>query len=415
MFERPRAGETGVLVHLATQFDQEDLSEFKELSISAGVIPVATVTGSRRVPNPRYFLGSGKLEELRGRIEIDNTDLVLFNHSLTPSQERNLEKALGVRVIDRNGLILDIFAQRAKSFEGKLQVELAQLRHLSTRLIRGWSHLERQKGGIGFRGPGESQLETDRRLIGKRIKTLLRRLDKVEKQRFQGRQSRKRSEVPSVAIVGYTNAGKSTLFNQLTDAGVYAENQLFATLDPTLRKCLLGNGEPAVLADTVGFIRHLPHELIAAFRATLQEACEADLLLHVIDASCEQRSDSANEVNKVLSEIGAEHIPQIEIYNKIDKDGTIGPGIERNQAGVPSKIRLSAKTGDGIDLLRQALTEMLICDTVRQSVYLPPILANLRSKLFDLGTVLKDEADEVGGWNMEIEIQKKDLGVLKQL
>lgn len=412
MFERPGTGERAVLVHLATQFDQQDLSELTELSISAGAIPAATVTSSRRFPDPRNFLGKGKLEELKSKIELENAEVVLVNHSLSPSQERNLEKELGLRVIDRNGLILDIFAQRAQSFEGKLQVELAQLRHLSTRLVRGWTHLERQKGGIGFRGPGESQLETDRRLIGKRIKTIQHRLEKVEKLRYQGRNSRKRSAIPTIALVGYTNAGKSTLFNRLTGSNVYAANKLFATLDPTLRRCPLNNGTMVVLADTVGFIRGLPHELVAAFRATLQEATEADVLLHVIDSNAEHRRETIDQVDRVLADIGAGDLPQIEIYNKIDLIEKIPPRVERDQSGKLAKVWVSAKTGAGIALLKQALEETLIRDRVRRRIHLSPSQASLRSKLFDRGTVLKDEDDKLGGWNMEVEVNKKDLGLL---
>lgn len=313
MFERPDAGERAILVHLTLRAGQEDL---RELTKSAGAEPVFTLTGSRITPDPKYFIGSGKLEELQHAVSEHNADIVLFNHPLSPSQERNLEKALSVRVVDRNGLILDIFAQRAQTFEGKLQVELAQLRHLSTRLVRGWTHLERQKGGIGLRGPGETQLETDRRLLGIRIKQIQHRLEKVARQRHQGRRKRKKADLASISLVGYTNAGKSTLFNKLTGADCYAANQLFATLDPTLRRCRLSNGSEIVLADTVGFIRHLPHELVAAFRSTLQEASEANLLLHVIDANAEDRDDTIFQVEQILQEIGADKIRQLQVYNK---------------------------------------------------------------------------------------------------
>lgn len=417
MFERPSTGDRAILVHLSTQNDQEELSELTELTLSAGITPIASVIGSRKCPDPRYYIGCGKLEELKHKVAQEGANLVLFNHPLSPSQERNLESALELRVVDRNGLILDIFAQRAKSYEGKLQVELAQLSHLSTRLVRGWSHLERQKGGIGLRGPGESQLETDRRLIGKRIKTIRRRLEKVEKQRHQGRHSRQQSAVPTVAVVGYTNAGKSTLFNQMTGANVFAKNRLFATLDPILRKCELTDGSSAVLADTVGFIRNLPHELISAFRATLQEACEADILLHVINSNAENKRESIEQVNEVLTEIGAGAIPQIEVYNKIDLTEGVAAEIERSQSNFPNRVRISAKTGEGIDLVFQALTEAIAfkLDWIRKAVYLPPVQADVRSKLFDVGTVLKDEIVESGGWNMEFVIKKKDLGVLSQV
>ncbi len=306
MFERPDAGERAILVHLTLRAGQEDLLELRELTKSAGAEPVFTLTGSRITPDPKYFIGSGKLEELQHAV----------SEQISPSQERNLEKALSVRVVDRNGLILDIFAQRAQTFEGKLQVELAQLRHLSTRLVRGWTHLERQKGGIGLRGPGETQLETDRRLLGIRIKQIQHRLEKVARQRHQGRRKRKKADLASISLVGYTNAGKSTLFNKLTGADCYAANQLFATLDPTLRRCRLSNGSEIVLADTVGFIRHLPHELVAAFRSTLQEASEANLLLHVIDANAEDRDDTIFQVEQILQEIGADKIRQLQVYNK---------------------------------------------------------------------------------------------------
>lgn len=309
MFERPQGGERALLVHLNmhTGFDEESLEEFKELVVSSGAEPVAVITGSRAVPHPRYFVGTGKAEEIREAVSSHEADVVLFDHELSPVQERNLEALLQCQVLDRTGLILDIFAQRARSHEGQLQVELAQLRHLSTRLVRGWTHLERQKGGIGLRGPGETQLETDRRLIGHRIRTLKSRLNKVQRQREQGRRARKKADIPTISLVGYTNAGKSTLFNNLTQAEVYAADQLFATLDPTLRKVKLPAGFPVVLADTVGFIRQLPHDLVAAFRSTLKETQDADLLLHIVDASSDERDDNMNQVNLVLEEIGAEN------------------------------------------------------------------------------------------------------------
>ncbi|MDX1656872.1 MAG: ribosome rescue GTPase HflX, partial [Candidatus Competibacteraceae bacterium] len=312
MFERPRTGERAVLVHLALSGadHQSDFTEFQELSASAGAIQVGLVTGSRRAPDPRLFVGGGKAEEIREAVVVEQADLVIFDHALSPSQERNLESLLKCRVLDRTGLILDIFAQRARSHEGKLQVELAQLQHLSTRLVRGWTHLERQKGGIGLRGPGETQLETDRRLLGERIKQIHRRLEKVDRQRDQGRQARRKAEVPTVSLVGYTNAGKSTLFNRLTEAGVYAADQLFATLDPTLRRLELPNADPAILVDTVGFISQLPHELVAAFRSTLQETVQSVLLLHIIDAGAAERRDNQQEVERVLAEIGAAQLPR---------------------------------------------------------------------------------------------------------
>lgn len=417
MFERPDVGVRAVLVHLSLQTGQgnQDLLELKELAKSAGAEPVDLLTGSRRAPDPKLFIGCGKLEELKHAINAGSADIVLFNHSLSPSQERNLEKALNVRVVDRNGLILDIFAQRAHSYEGKLQVELAQLQHLSTRLVRGWTHLERQKGGIGLRGPGETQLETDRRLLGTRIKQIQRRLEKVDKQRNQGRVRRKRAETPSVSLVGYTNAGKSTLFNLLTGSEIYAADQLFATLDPTLRKCLLPNDSTIVLADTVGFIRHLPHELVAAFKSTLQEACEADLLLHVIDASAEDRDDTIFHVNQVLEEIGADNVKQLQVFNKIDLLDNLEPKIDRDENGKPVRVWLSAQTGKGIELLYRALEELFSISRVRRFCHLMPNQGGVRAKLFNHAQILKEDTNESGGWDLLIEIEEKNLGLLKSV
>lgn len=415
MFDRPGSGERAILVHLTLHSGQEDLLELKELAKSAGTDPVYVVTGSRRSPDPKYFIGTGKLDELKNVIESQSADIVLFNHPLSPSQERNLENALGVRVVDRNGLILDIFAQRAQTFEGKLQVELAQLRHLSTRLVRGWTHLERQKGGIGLRGPGETQLETDRRLLGLRIKQIQQRLGKVEKQRHQGRSKRKKAEIPSVSLVGYTNAGKSTLFNKLTGANIYAADQLFATLDPTLRNCQLPNSAEIVLADTVGFIRHLPHELVAAFKSTLQEASEADLLLHVIDANAEDRDETIIQVNQVLEDIEANEIRQLEIFNKIDLLADISPRIDRDQAGNPARVWLSAETGEGVDLLYQALAEMFSSTRIKRKCYLRPDQGDVRAKLFAVAKILEEEVDDFGGYELVIEMDAKHLGLLKSI
>src|SRR5579863_8246719 len=320
-FERPRTGERAVLVRLGlgAPVDPEDLEEFTQLAVSAGAVPVATLTGRRPRPDARYFMGSGKASELKELAAAGGADLILVDHALSPSQERNLEKLIERRVLDRNGLILDIFAQRARSFEGKLEVELAQLKHIGSRLVRGWTHLERQKGGIGLRGPGETQLETDRRIIAQRVRVLTRRLAKIKQQRETGRQTRAEIPVPSLALVGYTNAGKSTLFGALTGADAYVANKLFATLDPTVRRITLPGGTPVVAADTVGFIRELPHELVAAFQSTLTEAREATLLLHVIDASDPRRDEHIAQVNEVLEEIGAQGIPQLRVYNKIDR------------------------------------------------------------------------------------------------
>ncbi|WP_305907288.1 ribosome rescue GTPase HflX [Methylomarinum sp. Ch1-1] len=415
MFERPDAGERAILVHLNLHAGQEDLYELKELAKSAGAEPVYVLSGSRYRPDPKYFIGSGKVEELKAEIESQQADIVLVNHPLSPSQERNLEQALDVRVVDRNGLILDIFAQRAKTFEGKLQVELAQLKHLSTRLVRGWTHLERQKGGIGLRGPGETQLETDRRLLGMRIKQIQRRLEKVEKQRHQGRSKRKKAEIPSVSLVGYTNAGKSTLFNTLTQADIYAADQLFATLDPTLRHYTASSGNELVLVDTVGFIRHLPHELVAAFKSTLQEASEADLLLHVVDANAEDRDETIFQVNQVLEDIGADEIPQLQVFNKIDLLDGVEPHIDYDDNAKPVRVWMSAQTGAGCELLDRALGQIFADSRVKRRCYLMPEQAAIRAKLFNFARIINEKVNEHGGWELAVEIDKKHLGLLKDV
>ncbi len=415
MFDRPDTGERAILVHITFRSGQEDLLELKELAKSAGTDPVHVVTGARKRPDPKYYVGKGKLEELKAAVEEYGADVVLFNHPLAPSQERNLEGALGVRVVDRNGLILDIFAQRAQSFEGKLQVELAQLKHLSTRLVRGWTHLERQKGGIGLRGPGETQLETDRRLLGLRIKQIQQRLDKVDKQRHQGRSKRKKAEISSVSLVGYTNAGKSTLFNTLTGADIYTADQLFATLDPTLRSCQLPNHSEIVIADTVGFIRHLPHELIAAFKSTLQEASEADLLLHVIDAYSEDRDEIIAQVNHVLEDIDADKVRQLEVFNKIDLLENIQPHVDRDDAGNPVRIWLSAETGAGIDLLYQVLAELFSNTKVKKRCFLQADQGNIRAKLFTCAKIIDEHIDDFGVTEVVIEIDVRYLGLLKDV
>ena len=414
MFERPQAGERAVLVHLALQAEQqqEEPQEFRELAVSAGAEPVAVITGSRAVPHPRYFVGTGKAEEIRDTVKTLEADLVLFNHALSPVQERNLEQLLNCRVLDRTGLILDIFAQRARTHEGKLQVELAQLKHLSTRLVRGWTHLERQKGGIGLRGPGETQLETDRRLIGERIRQLNKRLEKVQRQREQGRRARKRREIPSVSLVGYTNAGKSTLFNRLTDSHVYAADQLFATLDPTLRRLELADGQALILADTVGFIRHLPHDLVAAFRSTLQETRDADLLLHVVDASSHERDSNIEQVNAVLAEIEASDVPQLLVYNKIDRLEESEPRIEYDEQGLPWRVWISARNGAGLRQLREALAARLDRGRVCHELLLPVAQGRLHALLYEVGKVHREQVDEQGNWLMTVEMPRSDWDAL---
>jgi len=410
LFERPQSGERAVLVHASSDGlpDDSEREEFAELARSAGAVVAAELLSSRRRPDARYFIGKGKLDELRKLIEQDDVELVIFSAALSPSQERNLERALCCRVVDRAGLILDIFAQRARSFEGKLQVELAQLRHLSTRLVRGWTHLERQKGGIGLRGPGETQLETDRRLIGDRIRQLKERLDNVDTRRTMNRRNRVRAEIPTVALVGYTNAGKSTLFNALTDADVYVKDQLFATLDPTVRRLDLPEGEHVVLADTVGFVRDLPHELIAAFRSTLQEAREADLILHLIDASDPNRWQRVRQVNTVLKQLDADQVPQIRVYNKIDKLDR-QPRITNNRDGEGRAVWLSAITGEGIPMLKDAIARRLRQKTVQRVIHLLPKQGRQRAKLFELGAVTSEEILPEGGWTLELRMTEKDL------
>jgi len=410
LFERPETGERTVLVHVyfPEGTGQEDLQEFTELVRSAGATPVATVTANRAVPDPRLFVGRGKAEEILAAVRAQQADVVIFNHTLSPSQERNLERLLSCRVLGRTGLILDIFAQRARSFEGKLQVELAQLRHLSTRLVRGWTHLERQKGGIGLRGPGETQLESDRRMINMRIKMIDRRLEKVERQRDQGRRARARAEIPTVSLVGYTNAGKSTLFNALSGADAYAANQLFATLDPTLRRIEVPGVGPLVLADTVGFIRHLPHDLVAAFRATLEETRRADLLLHVVDAMDEEKLAHIEQVNAVLAQIGAGDIPQIRVYNKIDRS-EIEPQLEFGEDGLPARVWVSAVTGAGLDRLAEALCGHFHGRQVHGWLRLPAAAGGVRSWLYTIGQVLSERVDEHGDWWLEIRMAQRNF------
>jgi GTP-binding protein HflX len=408
-FDRPASGELAVLVHLDLHrpHTRDDLREFEELVLSAGGDPIAFIGGTRTAPDARHFVGKGKLEEVRAAVQEHGAQLVIFDHELSPSQERNLEKALQCRVLDRTGLILDIFAQRARTHEGKLQVELAQLQHMSTRLVRGWTHLERQKGGIGLRGPGETQLETDRRLLRARIKSIQARLEKVRSQREQGRRGRTRSATPTVSLVGYTNAGKSTLFNALTAAGVYAANQLFATLDPTMRRIELPDTGAVVLADTVGFIRHLPHHLVESFRSTLEEASNANLLLHVIDAASDERPEQIAQVEEVLGEIGAGEVERLEVFNKIDLLQT-EPRIERNEQGRAVRVWISAQTGAGLDLLRQALDEQLASEQFCAQLRLKPSQARLRARLFTLHAVTGEHTDEEGNQHMTVRLAHKD-------
>jgi len=410
-FDRPDSGENTILVHLSIESDTErdDPSEFEELALSAGAKPVALITGTRRQPSPSYFVGSGKLEEIAAVLHAHKAELVLFNHPLTPSQERNLEKYLECRVLDRTGLILDIFAQRARSHEGKLQVELAQLQHLSSRLKRGWTHLDRQKGGIGMRGAGETQLELDQRMIRQRIKAINKSLDKVRGQREQGRRSRKRAEIPTVSLVGYTNAGKSTLFNRLTNAGTYAADQLFATLDSTLRRIDLPNFGQAIVADTVGFISHLPHGLVEAFRATLEETSSANLLLHVIDGANEAHEEFKAEVESVLAEIGADKVLRLEVINKIDAIRGMAPRIQRNDAGKPIRVWISAHSGAGIELLNNAITELLADGLVNENVILQPGQAKLRSQLYENNFVTAETMDEEGRYLIDLRLPRAEL------
>ncbi len=387
----------------------DERDEFALLATSAGAEIVGTLGGTRKAPDPRLFIGSGKAEELQSLVTATEADLVIFNHALSPAQERNLERLLQCRVVDRAGLILDIFAQRARSFEGKLQVELAQLKHLSTRLVRGWSHLERQKGGIGLRGPGETQLETDRRLLARRVDLLDQRLARIENQRAQGRRARAKAELPVIALVGYTNAGKSTLFNQLTAAGVLQADQLFATLDPTLRRLTLPTGGRVLMADTVGFVSQLPHELVAAFRSTLEEARNASLLLHVVDAATDHHDRQMQDVETVLAEIGCDDLPRLEVFNKIDRLDDGQPHVERDANGCPTRVWLSAQMGTGLDLLRQALGELTGGTQVRRSMQLRSGDGRLRAWLFEHAQILADQPLETGGWAIEFMIRDAAL------
>jgi GTP-binding protein HflX len=404
LFERAERGDRAVILHPVFRLTGPDaLDEFQELALSAGAKIAGIITAPRDRPDSRYYVGSGKIEELAKMVEDTGAGLILVSQSLSAPQERNIEKACQCRVLDRATLILDIFAQRAQSYEGKLQVELAQLRHLSTRLVRGWTHLERQKGGIGLRGPGETQLETDRRLIGVRIRQLNARLEKVATQREQSRRQRLRSQAPLVALVGYTNAGKSTLFNTLTGSSVGAEDRLFATLDPTVRRMQAAHCGDLLLADTVGFVSDLPHELIAAFRSTLQEAREADLLIHVIDASDPFHMERQHDVEGVIESIGADKIPVIRVFNKIDRTGQ-QVILRRDEQGRPASISLSAVTGDGIEELKEAVGELLASERINRWIELRGQDARLRAQLFELGVVSEERIAENGSWMLHVDL-----------
>jgi GTPase len=415
VFDRQKKGDRAVLLLPHSRGGGDAVrraDEFAELVSSAGAEILTRITARVETPNPRFYIGSGKADEVAEAVAATGADLVLVDHLLSPVQERNLEKHLKTRVVDRAGLILDIFAQRARSHEGKLEVELAQLKHVATRLVRGWTHLDAQRGGaIGNRGPGETQLETDRRLLAERVKMLTKRLEKVQVQRDQQRRARLRNTVPRVALVGYTNAGKSTLFNTLTAGGVYAADQLFATLDPTVRKIEGLSCGPAVAADTVGFIRELPHDLVAAFRATLAEARDADLLLHVSDAADEERDLLRKVVNEVLEEIGAGDVPQLSVMNKIDLIEGTEPRIERGDDGKPRQVWLSAHSGQGLDGLREALGELLGGDRIRAGLDLPLAAGRLHARLKAAGAIA-EEAVDADGWHLTIDAPRSVLAPL---
>ncbi len=416
MFERPDLGQRAILVHVrfkAARSHNQDLHEFKDLVRSTGAEIATVITVQRNVPDVKLLIGSGKVEEIGQLARSQHVDIIIFNYSLSPSQERNLEKICQRRVLDRTGLILDIFAQRARSYEGKLQVELAQLKYLSTRLVRGWSHLERQKGGIGLRGPGEKQLESDRRMLRQRIKQISKRLDKLRSQREQGRAARRKTTTPTVAIVGYTNAGKSTLFNALTESKVYSADKLFATLDPTLRRMDISKSRHIVLADTVGFIQDLPHDLIEAFHATLQETRDADVLLHVVDVSDANHDHHIAEVNSVLKQIDADEVPQIMIYNKVDLINSL-PSIKFAEQGRVDKVSLSALRGQGLELLVKALRQYFDYQVQRVWLRLPPTEGKLRSDLYKDDAVLQEQVDEDGFWNIEADVPSHKLNKFKE-
>ena len=405
-------GERTVLVNVELTSNRQQsngIDEFRQLALSSGLNIVQTITVKRNSAEAKFFIGTGKVEELASIVSINEVDLVIFSLQLSPTQERNLEKTLKCQVMDRTGLILDIFALRAKSFEGKLQVELAQLRHLSTRLVRGWTHLERQKGGIGLRGPGETQLETDKRLISKRIKYLGKRLEKVHKQHDLGRKSRRKKDLPMISLAGYTNAGKSTLFNRLTNSHVYADDKLFATLDSTIRRVILPAAGEAVVADTVGFIQDLPHELVAAFKSTLEETRQANVLLHVGDASDDDNGDKIEQVEDIIEQIGAQEIPRIIVMNKIDEMSDFHPRVDKDYAGNIYRVWLSAHTGEGIDLLYQALSERLSGMMTCAGIQLDVQSAYIRSEIHKVGFIQKEKMNEFGQWLLEINVTRHYL------
>lgn len=410
-FDRPESGELAILVQIGMESaqDEADAREFEQLAIAAGAIPAATIISSRKSSSPRFLVGTGKIEEISAALKEHSAQLVMFNHTLSPSQERNLEKELSCRVVDRTGVILDIFAQRARSHEGKLQVELAKLKHASTRLVRGWTHLDRQKGGIGQRGVGETQLELDQRLIGERIKQINRNLEKVRAQRAQSRRARVRAEVPTVALVGYTNAGKSSLFNRLSGDSTFVANMLFATLDSTLRKVQIPNYGTAILADTVGFVRDLPHQLVDAFRATLEETVEARLLLHVVDCNDDERQLMIEEVDKVLHEIGADDIPTLMVFNKVDLLGSEYAGLERDEHGKPVRAWVSAHTGAGVTELTTAISELLGGDMLTTTLTLDPAQGRQRARLYRLGVVKDERNGDDGSVILHLQMPRADL------
>ncbi len=410
--ERYRGGERSVLVNVdfARESSNEDLNELKLLAKSAGAVVTGVLSCSRKTPDPRTFIGSGKVAELAALSDAGGAETVIFNHELTPSQERNLEKDLRRKVITRTALILDIFARRARTSEGRLQVELAQLRYLQTRLVRGWTHLERQKGGIGLRGgPGETQLESDRRLLRERIAALGGELLLVEKRRAQSGRARARNNIPVVSLVGYTNAGKSTLFNLLTGADAYTADLLFATLDPTIRSLDLPHVGRVALADTVGFIRHLPHDLVAAFKSTLKETRDADLLLHVVDAADERAAGNIGAVRGVLREIGAAGVPELLVFNKIDRLGGTGPRIVRDAEGRPEAVYMSAATGSGAELLLRAVGDLLGGDAVELLLRLPGAAGEVRNALYGLGAVVSEKFSRSGEMILSVRHRRAEL------